>query len=85
MKSIIEEILDWQTSEFVAGRNPTEIWLNDDQLRRLKEWCESNRMTFVAPDESKRQSDPTPFSCDMVIFGMQVKSNLVSDLFSHPG
>jgi hypothetical protein len=74
MKSIIEEITDWRVSEIIAGRNPTEIRLSEDQRRRLKEWCESNQAVFIAPDGSERRSNPTPFYEDMVIFGMKVIS-----------
>ncbi len=39
MKSIIEEIIDWQTAELIAGRKPTEIPLTKDQIERLREWA----------------------------------------------
>jgi hypothetical protein len=66
-KTIIEEIIDWRTSELKAGRTPTEIRLSDDQRRRLKQWCESNQLD---------RSDPTRFSKDMMIFGMKVSKSI---------
>jgi hypothetical protein len=49
--NILDEIIDYRTNEMIAGRNPTAIWLSDDQKDRLKRYIEeSGLVMFPVPE-----------------------------------
>ena len=68
--SIIEEITDYQRKEQIAGREPRYIELTSEQHQRLREWMESTKTVFTAPDGMKRISEPLKYESGMIL-GME--------------
>lgn len=69
---IIEEIVNYQTSELIAGRNPTTIKLTERQKERLKAYCYSTVTVHIAPDGTERMSAGLRYDEGMIL-GMKFK------------
>ncbi len=73
MKTISEEILEYQTAELKAGRKPTSIKLTDEQKQRLKDWLDSTPEMFITPQgELRRNNGMIYYSEGMTIFGLRI-------------
>jgi hypothetical protein len=59
--NIIDEIISYRTNELIAGRNPKEIRLSDDQKDRLARYIKEARV-MALPFTSSRDE----------IFGMKI-------------